>query len=115
MIFLLLLATWLNVADEWTPYQLTPQQKEWFRNAGSLRSGNHGCCNQADGHPTIWESRSGAYWTEIQGEMYEVPKEALVEGPSPVAQPTVWYRMDYDPAIGHLVPYIRCFWPGAQL
>lgn len=110
-----ILATWLNVAGEWEPYQLTQPQKDWFRDAGSPRSGKSGCCNQADGHPTTWETRNGKYWTQINGEMVEVPDDALIEGPSPVAQPTVWYRMDYDATVGRLVPWIRCFWPGTGL
>lgn len=100
-------AAWENVAQEWAPYNLTPEQKSWFRN---LRS-PHGvpCCNMADGHRTSYDMRAdNHYWVPIEGEWRQVPSEAVVyNAGNPVGEAVVWYVLQGQGAV-----FIRCFVPG---
>lgn len=92
-------AKWENVAQEWEPYKLTPEQKSWFK---SVRS-PHGvpCCDWADGP-------DNHYWVPIDGEWRQVPSEAVIyDVGNPIGEPVVWYVRQGPDAV-----YIRCFVPG---
>lgn len=109
----LLLVAWAVVAQEWEPYRLNEQQRQWFSNARSKRPGPH-CCDQADGHPTVEQIREDGHYipdpNHPNGEWMKVPEEAFVEGVNPVGVPTVWF----GPIGTDGLPYIRCFAPGQQ-
>ncbi len=100
-------AAWVNVAQEWAPYNLTPEQRSWFKGVHSP----HGvpCCDWADGHPTEAEARAdNHYWVPIDGEWRQVPSEAVVyDAGNPIGEPVVWYVRQGLGAV-----YIRCFVPG---
>jgi hypothetical protein len=100
-------AKWENVAQEWAPLNLSPEQKAWFK---SVRS-PHGvpCCDVSDGHRTTWRADpvNGHYWIPIEGEWREVPPEAVVNNAgNPVGEAVVWYIRQGPDAV-----YIRCFVP----
>ena len=104
---------WDNVAQEWEPYKLTPQQKSWFK---SVRS-PHGvpCCDWADGHPTEQDNRpDNKYWIPDPIHLGEprqwipVPPEAVIyDVGNPIGEPVVWYVTQGSDRV-----YIRCFVPG---
>lgn len=100
-------AKWENVAGEWEPYNLTPEQKLWFK---SVRS-PHGvpCCDISDGHRTTWKADpvTGHYWIPLEGEWREVPPETVINNiGNPVGEAVVWYVRQGQDTI-----YIRCFIP----
>lgn len=85
---------------------IAPEIRSWFK---SVRS-PHGvpCCDIADGHRTDYDIRGDRYWVPIEGEMQEVPPEAVVyNAGNPYGQAVVWWERQAPGAI-----YIRCFVPG---
>ncbi len=122
------LTKWENVAGEWEPYKLTPEQKSWFK---SVKAQNGvPCCNESDGHPTEMEicqdghAYSGlkrlvnvcdgqppslAYYvpdpTASLGPWLRVPDAALTTPrTNPVGVAVVWYVLQGEHSV-----YIRCF------
>lgn len=100
-------AAWQNVAQEWEPYNLTPEQKSWFKGVRSP----HGvpCCDISDGHRTTWKADpvTGHYWIPIESQWIEVPPEAVINNAgNPVGEAVVWYVWQGPDAV-----YIRCFVP----
>jgi hypothetical protein len=110
-------ADWLNVADEWEPYKLSPDQKSWFR---SVQSPNNVlCCDVADGHPSQAEQRPrtqeqiaagmSEWWVVISNDWQQVPEAAVVyhaENPTGIA--IVWYSQNQ---VQGQPRFIRCFVP----
>jgi hypothetical protein len=100
-------AAWVNVAQEWEPYKLTPEQRLWFKKVRSP----HGvpCCDWSDGHPTEADARSdNHYWVPINGAWHQVPTEAVIyDVGNPIGEPVVWYIRQGPDAV-----FIRCFVPG---
>lgn len=106
-------AAWQNVAQEWAPLNLTPEQRSWFK---SVRS-PHGvpCCDISDGHRTDYEPRNdGLYWIpdpihlDLPRQWISVPPEAVVyNAGNPIGEAVVWYVQQGPDSV-----YIRCFVPG---
>jgi len=85
-----------------------PKTRAWFK---SVRS-PHGvpCCDISDGHITTWTRKPGDshYWVPIEGELREVPHEAVItETSHPEGESVVWYVRQGPDSV-----YIRCFVPG---
>ena len=85
-----------------------PGIRSWFK---SVRS-PHGvpCCDISDGHVTTWERKpdDDHYWVPIEGELRQVPHEAVITTTShPQGETVVWYVRQGPDAL-----YIRCFVPG---
>lgn len=85
-----------------------PKLRAWFK---SVRS-PHGvpCCDISDGHITLWERKPGDdhYWVPIEGELRQVPTEAIITTAAhPEGETVVWYVKQGGGSI-----YIRCFVPG---
>jgi hypothetical protein len=105
-------ARWENVAQEWEPYNLTPNQKSWFK---GVRAGSGvPCCDQSDGHPTDYDIRLDGFWIpdplhlELPRQWIKIPPEAIIyNAGNPIGEAIVWYVMQ-----GADTVYVRCFVPG---
>lgn len=88
-----------------------PAIKEWVERLTD-KSGQ-GCCATADGYPADndWDVGADHYRVRIEGEWYDVPPEAVVDGPNRLGHATVWYWWEWS-VDGHKVHHIRCFLPG---
>lgn len=86
--------------------------KGWF---DSLASGKGPCCSDADGNVVLdadWESKDGHYRVKIEGEWYDVPKDAVINEPNRDGRTIVWPIGYWD---GSRHTYgIRCFMPGSM-
>lgn len=85
-----------------------PKLRSWFQGVKSP----HGvpCCDISDGHVTTWERKPDDehYWVPIDGEMRQVPTEAVItETSHPEGETVVWYVRQAGGTV-----YIRCFVPG---
>jgi hypothetical protein len=88
-----------------------PAIKDWIKKLTD-KSGQ-GCCATADGHPAVyeWDTAGNHYKVRIEGEWYDVPPEAVVDGPNKLGYATVWYWWDWS-SDGKKTNHIRCFLPG---
>jgi hypothetical protein len=114
MIALIVLAAGGSSARDYGQYGNTdPEIKEWVK--GLTDKSGQGCCATADGFPADydWDVAGNHYKVRIEGEWYDVPPEALVEGPNRLGHATVWYWWDWS-ADGKKTHHIRCFLPGPR-
>ena len=109
------LAKWENVAGEWEPYNLSPEQKSWFK--GVKAPSGVPCCDWADGHPINYDIRLDGYWIpdpvhlDLPRQWIHVPPEAVVHNAgNPIGGAIVWYVMQGPDTV-----YIRCFVPGGDV
>ena len=82
--------------------------KQWF---DSLASRRGPCCSVADGESVEdvdWDTKDGKYRVRLDGQMIEVPPDALVSLPNKFGLAVVWLYKDYEGRT-----QIRCFIPGA--
>jgi hypothetical protein len=88
-----------------------PEIKEWVK--GLTDKSGQGCCATADGFPAEydWDTVDSHYRVRIEGEWYDVPAEAVVDGPNRLGHATVWYWWDWS-VDGKKTHHIRCFLPG---
>jgi hypothetical protein len=88
-----------------------PAIREWIQ--GLKDKSGQGCCDTADGHPAEyeWDTTGNRYKVQIEGEWYEVPEEAVIDGPNKLGYATVWYWWTWE-IDGRKVHHIRCFLPG---
>ena len=88
-----------------------PAIKEWVQRLTDKNG--QGCCATADGHPAEyeWDTAGNQYKVRIEGEWYDVPPEAIVDGPNKLGYATVWYRWDWN-LDGKKTHHVRCFLPG---
>lgn len=108
-------AAWDRVAQEWEPYRLNEQQRQWFKSVHPKGPGPS-CCDIADGHPTQQDHRADGYYIpnpkHPDHDWVRVPESAMTTpGSNPVGVATVWFGRGED-ADGN--PYIRCFVPEAE-
>jgi hypothetical protein len=91
----------------------SPEIKAW---ANSLENKlSEGCCSTADGwkpEEVEYDMTGNKYRVKIEGEWYDVPRDALVEVPNRFGFPVVWYYKTWDNGIRPSIS-IRCFIPGA--
>lgn len=82
-----------------------PVNNEWLKSLHS--KGGAWCC---DGNDTDqiedWDTKGGKYRVKWHGQWYEVPADALVEGPNKSGAPLLWMYKGW----GEVKP--RCFMPG---
>lgn len=106
-------AAWDRVAQEWEPYRLNEQQRQWFKSVHPKAPGP-ACCDVADGHPTQQDHRADGYYVpnpRHTEQWLRVPDGAMTTpGSNPVGVATVWFGA-YD---ADDIPYIRCFVPEAE-
>jgi hypothetical protein len=88
-----------------------PAIREWIQ--GLKDKAGQGCCDTADGHPAEyeWDIAGNRYKVRIEGEWYDVPEEAVIDGPNKLGYATVWYWWSWE-FDGRKVHHIRCFLPG---
>ncbi|MGB8119403.1 MAG: hypothetical protein WCF56_11880 [Pseudolabrys sp.] len=82
--------------------------KQWF---DSLASRRGPCCSVADGQSVEdvdCDTKDGKYRVRLDGQMIEVPPDALVSVPNKFGLAVVWLYKDYEGRT-----QIRCFIPGA--
>jgi hypothetical protein len=91
----------------------TPEIKAW---ANSLENKlQEGCCSTADGwkpEEVEYDMAGNKYRVKIEGDWYDVPRDALVDVPNRFGFPVVWYYKTWDNGISPSIS-IRCFIPGA--
>ena len=109
-------SAWDRVAQEWEPYRLTEQQKQWFKTVRPKGPGP-ACCDIADGHPTQAERRGNDWYVPNfkypDHPWVRVPESAMTTpGTNPVGVATVWFGRGED-ADGN--PSIRCFVPESEI
>src|SRR5580704_12236527 len=109
-------SAWDRVAQEWEPYRLTEQQKQWFKTVRPKGPGP-ACCDIADGHPTQAEGRGKDWYVPnfkyADHPWVRVPESAMTTpGTNPVGVATVWFGRGED-ADGN--PSIRCFVPESEI
>lgn len=82
-----------------------PANNEWLK---SLHSKNKTWC--CDGNDTDaiedWDTKGGHYRVKFRGQWFDVPDDALVEGPNKGGGALLWMNKGYS---GQAV---RCFMPG---
>ena len=82
-----------------------PELMPWLK---SLHSKNHTWC--CDGNDTDaiddWDTKGGKYRVKFQGQWFDVPDGALVDGPNKGGGALLWMNRGYAP------PSVRCFMPG---
>jgi hypothetical protein len=90
-----------------------PDVKAW---ANSLTNKlREGCCSTADGwkpQEVEYDIKGKHYRVKIEGEWYDVPPEAVIQGPNRFGFPVVWYFQTWLSGIKPSIS-IRCFIPGA--
>ena len=91
----------------------SPDVKAW---AGTLENKlKEGCCSTADGwkpEEVEYDMKGNRYRVKIDGEWYEVPPDAVVDGPNRFGFAVVWYYRSWLNGIKPSVS-IKCFIPGA--
>lgn len=107
-------SAWDRVAQEWEPYRLNEQQRQWFKTVRPNRKGP-ACCDIADGHPTQAEHRADGWYIpnyyHPDHDWIKVPEEAMTTpGTNPVGVATVWFGSQNEDG----TPYVRCFVPEAE-
>src|ERR1700676_1770129 len=67
-----------------------PDLNSWFDH---LSSGKGPCCSNADGtvlSDVDWESKDGHYRVRIDGQWWDVPKDAVITEPNRAGKTMVW-------------------------
>ena len=86
-----------------------PEHNDWLRSLHA--QGGAWCCTGDDVKTDVdWESKDGHYRVHVDGEWWDVPDEAIVQGPNKMGRTLVWMNGGYA---GHVGP--RCFMPGAGI
>lgn len=84
-----------------------PELNEWLKSLHS--NGKTWCC---DGNDTDeiddWETKGNRYRVRFRGIWYDVPEEAVVDGPNKSGAPLLWMYK------GYMSPRVRCFMPGSM-
>ena len=92
---------------------ISPDIKQW---AGTLENKlKIGCCATADGwkpEAVEYDMAADHYRVRIDGEWYDVPADAVLDGPNKFGFAVVWYYRTYLNSEKSLIN-IRCFLPGA--
>lgn len=87
-----------------------PDLKPWFENLQSRSKS--ACCDGSDATKLVdvdWESKDGRYRVRIGGQWFDVPEDAVIDGPNLAGPAMVWPMTYLDGSI-----HIRCFMPGAM-
>lgn len=86
-----------------------PELDSWYRSLHS--KANAWCCDGSDSTHVAdadWESRAGHYRVRLEGQWYDVPDAAVIDGPNRDGRTLVW------PSTGYGGLTIRCFLPGSM-
>jgi hypothetical protein len=59
---------------QWNKYNLTDQQRAWFKNTPQVKS----CCDVADGYPVNYEMKDNHYWVHWKGKLISVPQALYI-------------------------------------
>jgi len=97
-----------------------PDLDSWYMSLQSKEG--HPCCDGPGKDATHvadidWEAKDGHYRVRIDGKWYNVPDEAVIEGPNKDGRAIVWgypitgYGADGGREISDY--HVRCFIPGA--
>lgn len=90
-------------------YPDTPKwMLDWYRTLTNQKGGN--CCSMADALAITtddWEIGGIGYRVRVEGVWFDVPPEAIVNGPNKAGTAVVW------PVTSQGITLIRCFLPGA--
>lgn len=82
-----------------------PELNGWMK--GLHSKNNTWCCDGNDTDPIDdWDTKGGHYRVKFQGQWYDVPDDAIVEGPNKSGTPLLWMQKGW----GEVRP--RCFMPG---
>ena len=89
-----------------------PDLDSWFSN---LKSGYGLCCagDEATRAVAAWDTEAGGYKVQIEGEWYDVPAAAVVQGPNYAGHALLWWAPERD-VNGKMTPVIRCFLSGSM-
>lgn len=84
-----------------------PGLLDWLK---SLQNRNNMvCCDGTDTDAIEgWETRDGRYRVRFRGQWYQVPEDALVDGPNKGGDALLWMNK------GYLGFSVRCFMPGSM-
>lgn len=84
-----------------------PEMDDWL---AGLHSKNKTWCCKGDDTDTIedWETKGDRYRVKFRGEWFDVPEDALVEGPNKGGDALLWMNK------GYLGMSVRCFLPGSM-
>lgn len=81
--------------NEWLP-TLHSKSKTW-------------CCDGNDHDPIDdWETKNNRYRVKFRGEWYDVPEDAIVDGPNRSGDALLWMNK------GYIGMSVRCFMPGSM-
>jgi hypothetical protein len=88
-----------------------PATRDWVQ--GLKDKTGQGCCDTADGQPAEyeWDIAGNRYRVRIEGQWYDVPDEAVINGPNKLGYATVWTWWVWE-LNGKKTHHIRCFLPG---
>lgn len=84
-----------------------PALNDWLK---TLHSKNKAWCCNGDDTDTIedWDTKDNRYRVKFRGEWFDVPEDAIVEGPNKGGDALLWMNKGYS---GFSV---RCFMPGSM-
>lgn len=83
-----------------------PELEDWMKSLHA--KGGAWCCDGKDTDPIDdWDTQGGHYRVKYQGQWFDVPKEAIVEGPNKAGNALLWMSKGYGEVS------VRCFMPGA--
>ena len=84
-----------------------PHLNDWLKSLHS--KAKTWCC---DGNDTDaiddWETKGNRYRVRFRGIWYDVPEDAVVDGPNKSGTPLLWMYK------GYMSPAVRCFMPGSM-
>lgn len=84
-----------------------PHLNDWLKLLHS--KGGAWCCNGDDTDEIDdWDTKDNGYRVKFRGQWYDVPPEAIVEGPNNSGTPLLWMYKGW----GEQKP--RCFMPGSM-
>lgn len=107
ILLLLTLSSCANLAPVLAHDHSRPHLNEWLKSLHS--KGGAWCCNGDDTDEIEdWDTKGtgGNYRVKWQGQWYDVPDTALVEGSNKSGAPLLWMSK------GYMAPAVRCFMPG---
>lgn len=87
--------------------QMSQADRNWYN--GLTNRNKHGCCSSSDAvrvEDPDWEIGGDRYRVRIDGQWFDVPSEALVDGPNKAGTALAW------PYSENGETKIRCFMPG---
>ena len=84
-----------------------PMLNDWLK---SLHSKNKAWCCNGDDTDAIedWDTKDSRYRVKFRGNWYDVPDEAIVDGPNHGGDALLWMNK------GYLGSSVRCFLPGSM-